>query len=131
MFCQKMVKSDCILFFLLMKRMASHIQVFALSRWLAVALPIEYSEFTRGLQWSIPYFSLPWETTKVQPFMGGSNSPAKPHSYSSKVHDSGILMDLTSNQQNVIRAPTVYGLPLTPMEYRTFFEVSNRSFYNN
>ncbi|KAL3512805.1 hypothetical protein ACH5RR_025522 [Cinchona calisaya] len=103
-------------------RMASHIQVFALSRWLAVALPIEYSEFTRGLEWSIPYFSLPWETTKIQPVMGGSNSPANPHSYSSKIHGSGILTDLTSDEQNLIRAPTVYGLPLTAMEYISFFE---------
>ncbi|KAK7826142.1 hypothetical protein CFP56_032440 [Quercus suber] len=43
-------------------RMAGHIQVFALSTWLGVTLPVEYYEFARRLQWSIPYFNLPWET---------------------------------------------------------------------
>ncbi|KAK6920681.1 hypothetical protein RJ641_014359 [Dillenia turbinata] len=42
-------------------RTLGHIQVFALSRWIAVDLPIEYYEFVRGLGWSIPYLKLPWE----------------------------------------------------------------------
>ncbi|KAK6920684.1 Glutaredoxin [Dillenia turbinata] len=42
-------------------RILGHIQVFALSRWIAVDLPIGYYEFVRGLGWSIPYLRLPWE----------------------------------------------------------------------
>ncbi|KAK7815890.1 hypothetical protein CFP56_001056 [Quercus suber] len=42
-------------------RIACHLQVIALSGWLAVSLPEEYYELTRGLRWSIPYLSLPWE----------------------------------------------------------------------
>nr|XP_027123098.1 uncharacterized protein LOC113739892 isoform X1 [Coffea arabica] len=103
-------------------RMASHIQVYALSRWLAVSLPVEYSEFARGLQWSIPYFRLPWETLKFPPHMGGTNSPTNPYSFTSKHHYPGVAMDLTSEEQNFLKAPKVYGLPLSPMEYRTFFE---------
>ncbi|CAK9156552.1 unnamed protein product [Ilex paraguariensis] len=97
-------------------RIACHIQVYALSRWLAVALPVEYYEFARGLQWSIPYFNLPWEMGNVQPAMVGSSSPTNPHSYSSKIHDSGILKSLDM-------AASIYGLPLTAVEYRSFFEV--------
>ncbi|XP_026405012.1 uncharacterized protein LOC113300070 isoform X3 [Papaver somniferum] len=54
-------------------RTACHIQVFALSRWLAVTLPVEYYEFTRGLQWSIPYLSLPWEGEYVSLNMQSQN----------------------------------------------------------
>ncbi|CAI9112664.1 OLC1v1013138C3 [Oldenlandia corymbosa var. corymbosa] len=100
-------------------RMASHIQIYALSRWLAVGLPVEYSEFARGLQWSIPYFSLPWETEKIQPLLtGGSNFPP----YSSKIDKSGILVDVVYELHDPSKATMVSGLPLTPMEYRTFFE---------
>ncbi|KAM7465314.1 hypothetical protein LguiB_012876 [Lonicera macranthoides] len=101
-------------------RIACHIQVFALSRWLAVTLPVEYYEFARGLQWSIPYFLLPWETGHIQPVMVGSSSPTNPHSYSSKVLDLG-----TSQQENSATATSVYGLPLTREEYRSFFESQN------
>ncbi|KAK6924829.1 hypothetical protein RJ641_009155 [Dillenia turbinata] len=38
-----------------------HIQVFALSRWIAGNMSIEYYEFLRGLEWSILFFRLPWE----------------------------------------------------------------------
>uniref|UniRef100_A0A7N2MNI8 Uncharacterized protein n=1 Tax=Quercus lobata TaxID=97700 RepID=A0A7N2MNI8_QUELO len=67
-------------------RMAGHIQVFALSRWLGVPLPVEYYEFSRGMQWSIPYFRLPWETGRTH-----SSAPANSHPIKSKIHDSGIF----------------------------------------
>ncbi|KAK6924830.1 hypothetical protein RJ641_009156 [Dillenia turbinata] len=38
-----------------------HIQVFALSRWIAGNMSMEYYEFLRGLEWSILFFRLPWE----------------------------------------------------------------------
>ncbi|KAA8540802.1 hypothetical protein F0562_024765 [Nyssa sinensis] len=106
-------------------RVAFHIQVFALSRWLEVKLPVEYYEFSRGLQWSIPYFYLPWETADMQPVMVGSSSPAQSHLYGSKNHDSGIVNNVQPVEEHLDMATPVYGLPLTPMEYRSFFESQN------
>ncbi|XP_021615967.1 uncharacterized protein LOC110617477 isoform X3 [Manihot esculenta] len=103
-------------------RIACYIQVFALSRWLAVTLPIEYYEFARGLQWSIPYFSLPWESGGIHPIMWGTNSSAAQRSYISDIHDSEISQSVQLDAENVNIAAPVYGLPLTPMEYRSFFE---------
>ncbi|KAF5730862.1 hypothetical protein HS088_TW19G00462 [Tripterygium wilfordii] len=100
-------------------RSACHIQVFALSRWLAVTLPIDYYEFVRGLEWSIPYFSLPWESENTLPVMIGSSSSGF-HSSVSKVQDLGTLED-----KNLRTDASVYGSPLTPMDYRSFFESQN------
>lgn len=83
-------------------RIACHIQVFALSRWLAPSLPVEYLEFAKGIQWSIPYLCLPWDSSSSQPLSFGSN----PRPYSSKLDISDSL----------------YGLPLTPSEYVAYFE---------
>ena len=66
--------------------MAGHIQVFALSRWLGLPLPVDYYEFSRGMQWSIPYFRLPWETGRTH-----SSAPANSHPIRSKIHDSRIF----------------------------------------
>ncbi|KAJ8536474.1 hypothetical protein K7X08_034875 [Anisodus acutangulus] len=102
-------------------RIACHIQVFALARWLIVTLPVDYYEFARGLQWSVPYFSLPWETGSMHPFMMGPGSPTNSHSYGSKVHDLGMKPD----KYNVNKAAALYGLPLSPMEYRSIFLSQN------
>ncbi|KAJ4840198.1 hypothetical protein Tsubulata_002949 [Turnera subulata] len=103
-------------------RTACYIQVFALSRWLAVKLPIQYYECARGLQWSIPYFTLPWETGGIHPIMVGSNSSMVPHSYASDIHGLEIPHEVhTIEDISNVTAP-VYGLPLTPMEYMSFFE---------
>ena len=56
--------------------MACHIQIFALSRWLSVNWPIEYYEFAKGIEWSIPYMHLPWEGPGADPFLGYSTMPA-------------------------------------------------------
>ncbi|MCE3214867.1 hypothetical protein HAX54_000154 [Datura stramonium] len=98
-------------------RIACHIQVFALARWLPVTLPVEYYEFARRLQWSVPYFSLPWETGSMHPFMMGPGSPLNPHSYGSKIHDFGMKPD----KYYVNKAAALYALPLSPMEYRSIF----------
>lgn len=97
-------------------RIACHIQIFALSRWLAVPLPVEYYEFTRGLQWSIPYLDLPWENCHIQSIMVGSSSRIYPHSYDSKIGD---------KETNLNMGAAVYGLPLTAMEYMSYFESQN------
>ncbi|XP_059442753.1 uncharacterized protein LOC132174986 isoform X2 [Corylus avellana] len=106
-------------------RIACHIQVFALSRWLVVTLPVEYYGFARGLRWSIPYFSFPWETERAPLVMPGSSSPAYSNSYMSKIHDSGSFQNVRSKEENLSRAASPYGLPLTPMEYRSYFESPN------
>ncbi|KAK7840128.1 hypothetical protein CFP56_017032 [Quercus suber] len=80
-------------------RSACHIQVFALSRWLAVKLPVNYYEFARGLRWSIPYFSLPWESGHIQPVVG-SSPPTNSDSYRSKMHDSEIFLEFIVHLQN-------------------------------
>lgn len=69
-----------------------------------ISLPVEYFEFTRGIQWSVPYFDLPWETDPTQLVMLVSAFPEKPRLYGSK-HDVAL-----------------YGLPLTLMEYNSLFE---------
>ncbi|XP_057951479.1 uncharacterized protein LOC131146135 isoform X2 [Malania oleifera] len=106
-------------------RIACHIQVFALSRWLAVTLPIEYHEFVRGLRWTIPYFSLPWETAHFHPVMVGSGPPNVPYSAISTSNVFGIFKSMQAEEEDLEMAASVYGLPLTPMEYRSFFESQN------
>ncbi|KAL6973201.1 hypothetical protein U1Q18_027381 [Sarracenia purpurea var. burkii] len=103
-------------------RIACHIQVFALSRWLAVTLPVEYFEFARGLEWSIPYFSLPWETGHIQSITNGSTNSGF---YGSKFHEPGTFKNLQPQEWNSYMDASVYGLPLTPMEYRSFFDSQN------
>nr|XP_023874654.1 uncharacterized protein LOC111987179 [Quercus suber] len=92
-------------------KMAGHIQVFALSTWLGVTLPVEYYELARGLHWSIPYFNLPWETGRTH-----SSPPANLHPRS-KIHDSGIFLGV----QN--RAMAKPRMRLNENEY-SFFENS-------
>lgn len=98
-------------------RIACHVQFFALARWFPVTLPVEYYEFARGLQWSIPYFSLPWENGSMHSFMMGPGSPTNSHLYGSKIRDFGTKPD----KYNVSKAAALFGLPLTPMEYRSIF----------
>ncbi|KAI3761371.1 hypothetical protein L1987_51785 [Smallanthus sonchifolius] len=93
-------------------RIVCYIQIFALSGWLAVPLPIEYSEFVKGLRWSIPCFRLPWESGYVKPMW-----PMNPHSYGFRIDD----------PEAVEKVESVYGLPLTAMEYGSFFEGQNEA----
>ena len=112
-------------FLYFIQRSACHIQVFALSRWLAVRLPVNYYEFARGLQWSIPNFSLPWETGQIQPVVVGSNPPTNSDSYRSKIHDSGIFLGVQPKQENLSRVASVYKARLrpNPKEYISYFQV--------
>lgn len=124
-------------------RMACHIQIFALSRWLSVNLPIEYYEFAKGMEWSIPYMRLPWEgPPATDPFLGYSTMPAM--AYSELLDRSAvgeavipsdpvlptefsgdgkpILPTQTPRDTTPVQAPLLDGKPLTAMEYRSFFE---------
>ncbi|GAB2213267.1 hypothetical protein Droror1_Dr00021290 [Drosera rotundifolia] len=104
-------------------RIACYIQVFAISKWLSVPLPADYYEFTRGLQWSIPYFSLPWENEHAHFSMMGTGSSMS--SYSSLA---GTFLSSISEMRakgNFDKATAVYGSPLTPTEYMMFFENQN------
>lgn len=103
-------------------RIACHVQVFALSRWLAFTLPVEYYELARGLQWSIPYFSLPWELGHIQQVVVPSSSPNNSNSNSSEMYDLGIFKRVQPKNEYADKATSEYGLPLTPEEYRLFFE---------
>uniref|UniRef100_A0A0E0A3N1 Bacterial Ig-like domain-containing protein n=1 Tax=Oryza glumipatula TaxID=40148 RepID=A0A0E0A3N1_9ORYZ len=108
-------------------RMACHIQVFALSRWLSINLPVEYYELSKGLEWSIPYMRLPWEGPSADPFVGYSTMPAIAYSE---------MLDRTALAADVLRRPPAApgvamampstspldGKPLTAMEYRYLFE---------
>lgn len=114
-------------FCVLKQRIACHIQFFALTRWLPITLPVEYYEFARGLQWSVPYFSLPWEMGSMHQFMMGPGSTTDPHSYSSKINDFGMK----PGKYNVNKAAALYGLPLSPMEYRSIFGVRIYKLHNN
>ncbi|XP_062232343.1 uncharacterized protein LOC133929552 isoform X3 [Phragmites australis] len=127
-------------------RMACHIQIFALSRWLSVNLPIEYYEFARGIEWTIPYMHLPWEGPAADPFLGYSTMPAI--AYSELLDRSAVGADISyPRAQGQPAMPTqipgesiipmeipgdgeptmpiqipLDGKPLTAMEYRSFFE---------
>ncbi|XP_010546000.1 PREDICTED: uncharacterized protein LOC104818213 isoform X2 [Tarenaya hassleriana] len=97
-------------------RTACHIQFFALSRWLPVTFPVEYYEFVRGIQWIIPYFPLPWEAKHNEQIMVASNPHNGPYSF---------LSETLNNKQTEMNTESVFGLPLTAVEYRWFFETPN------
>ncbi|KAM0922077.1 hypothetical protein ACQ4PT_006412 [Festuca glaucescens] len=119
-------------------RMACHIQIFALSRWLSINLPVEYYELAKGIEWTIPYIRLPWEGPSADPFVGYSTMPAI--AYSELVDRIGIVADAynprpaPAAQQQImpmqipadgaipLQIPALDGKPLTAMEYRAFFE---------
>ncbi|KAF6134991.1 hypothetical protein GIB67_014040 [Kingdonia uniflora] len=107
-------------------RIACHMQVFALSRWLVVNLPVEYYEFSRGLEWTIPHLNLPWETGHVPTNVADSTPSAMAQSKVLKRHESGSFKRVTLGHQNSEMATTfLLGLPLTPMEYKSYFESQN------
>ena len=89
------------------QRMACHIQIFALSRWLSVNLPIEYYEFAKGIEWSIPYMRLPWEGPAADPFLGYSTMPAIAYSE---------LLDRSAVGTVNISYPRAQGQPMTPTQ---------------
>uniref|UniRef100_A0A453EGE9 Uncharacterized protein n=1 Tax=Aegilops tauschii subsp. strangulata TaxID=200361 RepID=A0A453EGE9_AEGTS len=120
-----------------------HIQIFALSRWLSINLPVEYYELAKGIEWTIPYIRLPWEGPSADPFVGYSTMPAI--AYSELVDRSDVVQAdpyypgaAPGGQQQQImpmqipvegkppatplQIPALDGKPLTAMEYRSFFE---------
>jgi hypothetical protein len=88
--------------------MACHIQIFALSRWMSVNLPIEYYEFAKGIEWSIPYMRLPWEGPGADPFLSYSTMPA--------IAFSELLDRSAVGAANNISYPRAQGLPVMPMQ---------------
>ncbi|CAM0945609.1 unnamed protein product [Alopecurus aequalis] len=119
-------------------RMACHLQIFALSRWLSINLPVEYYELAKGMEWTIPYIRLPWEGPSADPFVGYSTMPAI--AYSELVDRIGVEADAynprpaPASQQQImpmqipvdgaipLQIPALDGKPLTAIEYRAFFE---------
>lgn len=107
-------------FFSSFQRIAGHIQVFALTKWLAVPLPVEYYEFARGIEWSIPYLNLPWETEGIGSFTKDSTPPI---GVFSAIWEKLWPFESSPPGERILGNSSVYGAPLTPMEYRLFLEV--------
>uniref|UniRef100_A0A0D9WKK1 Bacterial Ig-like domain-containing protein n=1 Tax=Leersia perrieri TaxID=77586 RepID=A0A0D9WKK1_9ORYZ len=111
-------------------RMACHIQVFALSRWLSINLPVEYYELSKGLEWSIPYMRLPWEGPSADPFVGYSTMPAIAYSElldrsavaGRPSHPAGVAMPMPMPSSIEQQQSPLEGKPLTAMEYRYLLE---------
>lgn len=93
--------------------------MFALSRWLAVKLPVEFYEFARHLQWTIPYFTVPWETEPMNLFMVSSN----PFATSKVITKAPATIPNKLLDKSLNLAASVYGSPLTSSEYQQYFEV--------
>lgn len=110
-----------------MQRILCHIQVFALARWLSVKWPVEFYEFSRHLQWTIPSFSVPWESGPMSLFMVGS-SPFGSSSSSAKALATIPNMLLG---QNLNYGASVYGSLLTSSEYQQYFEVRIKFIYQS
>ncbi|KMT10614.1 hypothetical protein BVRB_5g117340 [Beta vulgaris subsp. vulgaris] len=104
-------------------RIACYIQVFAFSRWLSVTLPVEYYEFTQGIEWSVPYLCLPWESDHSHPMLFSSNSSISSHFFRNRLSSIAQTVQLEKGSSN--KAGVVYGTPLTAMEYQSFFVSQN------
>ncbi|CAN6453168.1 unnamed protein product [Victoria cruziana] len=98
-------------------RTACHIQVFALSKFLPVSLPVEYYELVRGLQWSIPYLILPWETEHNNSEVTSAVMPLR------KLFERRPqrLSNIKSNSMKAGKLAT----RLSPAEYASLFESQN------
>lgn len=68
---------------------------------------------------------LPWDIGHTQSVVMPSSSPTDPHSSSSKFVDLGILKHVQPRNKYADVSTSLYGLPLSPAEYRSFFEVSH------
>ncbi|THU55782.1 hypothetical protein C4D60_Mb11t10200 [Musa balbisiana] len=106
-------------------RILCHVQIFALCRWLVVTIPVEYYEFSRGIEWSIPYIHLPWESSSSNSFI--ENSTFTLGAYFEIWERSKLRTfksTLTANQILGVD-PSVHGKPLMPGEYMLFLENQN------
>ncbi|MCO5584020.1 hypothetical protein L7F22_037939 [Adiantum nelumboides] len=98
--------------------MAGHLQVFALSSQMAVSLPLEYSETTRGLRWLIPHVKLPWK--HMRRFLTIHwNKKAPDQLY--------IVSKLNAQAAEKVRGrrlganASIYGPAFLPSEYKQYF----------
>jgi hypothetical protein len=82
-------------------------------------LPIEFYEFTREIEWIIPHHHLPWDSSTGDSFKGYSAFPAS--AYSQLIGSSKLTVDYLPT----INQSSLEGKPLTPMEYRSIFEVKS------
>ncbi|XP_054821268.1 uncharacterized protein LOC129320105 [Prosopis cineraria] len=103
-------------------RIICYIQIFALSKWLSVKLPVEFYEFAKNLQWTIPYLLVPWETRNIHLLLVGSSPFGSSNPFVSKVPAKIPNMKLIDK---LINSAPVYGSPLTSSEYQLYFENPN------
>lgn len=120
--------------------MAGHLQVFALSQWLTVSLPIEYYETTRGLQWLVPHARLPWERQDIiqsRKFalcrhLQDWHHESRNELFSSEKMDCqyAVVLDkvpvLEAQRGRRLSAnASVYGPPLSASEYGSYFQAQS------
>lgn len=105
-----------------------HLQVLSLSGWLAVSLPVEYSEVANGLRWLIPHVNTPWlDNGDIE--TGSSNF----------TKESTVLQDVIRARRRLLAVDdtmdvfyhrgrhlgangTLYGPALGPGDYELYFE---------
>ncbi|KAL6994478.1 hypothetical protein U1Q18_012582 [Sarracenia purpurea var. burkii] len=130
--------------------MVGHLQVFVLTDWLSISLPVEYSDTTKGLRWLLPREKLPWKkkTSSMWPnhltnfvikeSLLSTRSPHhNPANHAYELNLTNFSSDLQEGpsfpveiypkngwhqgQQNVTMRNILYGLPLGSIEYFTYF----------
>ncbi|KAI5061541.1 hypothetical protein GOP47_0024046 [Adiantum capillus-veneris] len=100
--------------------MAGHLQVFALSSRMAVSLPLEYSETTRGLQWLIPHVKLPWKHgRRFLTIHWNKKTPYQLYALSQL----NVQAAATVRGRRLGANASVYGAPFSPSEYELYFSV--------
>jgi hypothetical protein len=111
-----------------------HLQVLALSGFLAVSLPVEYQEVTNGLRWLIPHVRTPWQAKSAT----NTNTASSLADASTILHNvigghrrllaveeqlSGTVQHATHRGRALGANATMYGPPLGPGEYQLYFLV--------
>ncbi|KAL1314635.1 hypothetical protein HN51_041455 [Arachis hypogaea] len=112
--------------------MVGHLQVFALTSWFSADQPVKYLETTRGLRWLIPHHKLPWtdsdtssSISEKENLAGRTNDLSEHNSHNRDHHLPTKITTISgwlhNHQHNISRANIVYGLPLSSIEYFSYF----------
>ncbi|MED6172218.1 hypothetical protein PIB30_048006 [Stylosanthes scabra] len=112
--------------------MVGHLQVFALTSWFSTDQPVKYLETTRGLRWLIPHHKLPWTNTdssssisEKENLSGETDGLSEHNSYNRDLQLPTKITTrsgwLRNHQHNISRENIIYGLPLSSIEYFSYF----------
>ncbi|KAG0609988.1 hypothetical protein M758_7G030200 [Ceratodon purpureus] len=107
-----------------------HLQVLALSGFLAVSLPVEYQEVTNGLRWLIPHVRTPWQAKSTT----STNSSDTSNTASTMLQDviggrrrllaveEVLSFQFTTHRGRALGDnATLHGPPLGPGDYQRYF----------